>query len=97
MDSSNDEIAGQSEVTEVLKEMAEEEIEEVDIIMEDISDEIKDLQESITKEFEKELEITENYQFSNISQDMEVRNPNAARDKVRLKHTRMGRHGQFLI
>ena len=82
MESSIDEIAGQSEVTEVLKEIAEEEIDEVDIIMEDISDEIKDLQQSITLDFEKESEPPENYQFSNISQDMEVSNPNAARNKV---------------
>ena len=46
------EISGQSEVTKVLKEIAEEEIDEVDIIMEDITDEIKDLQQSITSNFD---------------------------------------------
>ena len=39
------------EVEDVLEEIAEEEINEVDIIMEDISDEIKDLQVSLQMYF----------------------------------------------
>ena len=50
--------------------------------MEDISDEIKDLQKSITTDFEKELEIPLDYQFSNFSQDIEVSNAKEARNKV---------------
>ena len=58
------EISGQSEVTKVLKEIAEEEIDEVDIIMEDINDEIKDLQQSITPNLnknDKDLTAAENF------------------------------------
>ena len=55
------EIEAQSDVTSVLKEIAEEEIDEVDIIMEDISDEIKDLEESISADFEKEINELPSY------------------------------------
>ena len=58
-----------SDVTTVLKEIAEEEIDEVDIIMEDISDEIKDLQQSILVDFEKEIKDLQPYHDVNITED----------------------------
>ena len=61
------EIAVQSDVTTVLKEIAEEEIDEVDIIMEDISDEIKDLQQSISVDFEKNIKEFQTYHGVNIT------------------------------
>ena len=69
-------------MTEVLKEIAEEEIDEVDIIMEDISDEIKDLQKSITQDFEKELETPENYYFGNVTVHTETSNSRKETNKV---------------
>ena len=63
------EISGQSDVTAVLKEIAEEEIDEVDIIMEDISDEIKDLQHSITTSFEKQFDNSKIHYPGNTTRD----------------------------
>ena len=47
-------------MTTVLKEIAEEEIDEVDIIMEDISEEIKDLQDSISVDDQKKTIVSSN-------------------------------------
>ena len=48
------------DLTTVLKEIAEEEIDEVDIIMEDISEEIKDLQDSISGNDQKKIIVSGN-------------------------------------
>ena len=48
------------DLTTVLKEIAEEEIDEVDIIMEDISEEIKDLQDSISGNDQKKIIVSSN-------------------------------------
>ena len=66
------EISGQSEVTKVLKEIAEEEIDEVDIIMEDITDEIKDLQQSITSNFEGKEKDIKSYGNTNVTKKDEL-------------------------
>merc|ERR1719412_2454474 len=69
------EIEGQTEVTKVLKEIAEEEIDEVDIIMEDITDEIKDLQQSITSNFDKKIEGKPTFTVNNVTEKNELSKP----------------------
>ena len=69
------EITGQSEVTKVLKEIAEEEIDEVDILMEDINDEIKDLQQSITSNFDKGIKEQPTFTVDNVTEKDELSKP----------------------
>ena len=77
------------DLTTVLKEIAEEEIDEVDIIMEDISEEIKDLQDSISGNDQKKIIVSGNNRtnFSATDYNINIHTSQPHVSKVKIGQT----------
>ena len=77
------------DLTTVLKEIAEEEIDEVDIIMEDISEEIKDLQDSISGNDQKKIIVSGNNgtNFSATDYNINIHTSQPHVSKVKMSQT----------